>query len=41
MDNYYELLGIKETSGEADEKAVARAYRKVALKYHPDKLKDK
>uniref|UniRef100_A0A060TGF8 ARAD1D23364p n=1 Tax=Blastobotrys adeninivorans TaxID=409370 RepID=A0A060TGF8_BLAAD len=33
--NLYEILGLSDDS--ASEKDVRRAYRKVALKYHPDK----
>jgi molecular chaperone DnaJ len=32
--NYYRILGLSE---EADEAAIKRAYRKLALKYHPDR----
>ena len=31
--DYYEVLGINKG---ADEKAIKRAYRKLAKKYHPD-----
>ena len=35
--NYHEILGV---SKDADEKQIKKAYRRLALKYHPDRNKD-
>ena len=32
-EDYYEVLGINKN---ADDKAIKKAYRKLAKKYHPD-----
>jgi len=37
-DNYYTVLGL--TSKKASAKDVKKSYRKLALKYHPDKVKN-
>lgn len=35
--NYYKILKVRRS---ADAKEIKRSYRKLALKYHPDKIKD-
>ncbi|WP_114416717.1 molecular chaperone DnaJ [Marinospirillum perlucidum] len=35
--DYYEILGVER---DADEKAIKKAYRRLAMKYHPDRNSD-
>ena len=35
--DYYEVLGVSKN---ADEKEIKKSYRRVAMKYHPDRNSD-
>lgn len=41
MGDLYGLLGLGDKKHESTDSEIARAYKKMALRYHPDKLGDK
>lgn len=41
MGDFYGALGLEHLTHKATEKDISKAYKKVALKVHPDKLGDK
>ena len=38
MENLYAALGLEDLSYEATEADISKAYKKMALRYHSDKL---
>jgi len=41
MDDLYATLGLEDKNFEASESEIGKAYKKMALLFHPDKLGDK
>lgn len=41
MEDLYAALGLEDQTFEASEASIGKAYKKAALKHHPDKLGDK
>ncbi|MDN5305230.1 MAG: curved DNA-binding protein [Fusobacteriaceae bacterium] len=37
MENYYKILGVSESSSKDE---IKKSYRKLVMKYHPDKNPD-
>ena len=41
MDDLYATLGLEDISFEASEYEIGKAYKEMALMFHPDKIGDK